>query len=385
MSALRLRRLLLLLPGVQPGGTERHGMDLAGRLAARGLAVTLAGEAGMLAGLPAAPGVTPLPAPIGWDEAAPVPANIARQAEALPALLAQTAPDAVLLSLPWPNAGLGLQQALAATRLPRLVLFHLAASGEAPPGLSEARGQIGLDASLLAAVSAPVAGRVAGFLGCDPGRISLLHNPAPPTLRQDRASARRAIRQRLGLPDSAPVLLFLGRLEDAKGADLLPAIGDRLNATLAIGGEGSLRGMLEARALADPRGLFRVLGRLDDPQMWLAGADALLLPSRLEGAPLVFLEAAAQRCPVIASAAALEALGPAAARMARLVHAPEPAGFAAAAQALLAAPAAARPLLDRAERHARSRTPEAVLTNTLFLLRAAMLRASLASPQETIA
>ena len=95
--------------------------------------------------------------------------------------------------------------------------------------------------------------------------------------------------------------------------------------------------------------------------------------------------AAAQRCPVIASAAALEALGPAAARMARLVHAPEPAGFAAAAQALLAAPAAARPLLDRAERHARSRTPEAVLTNTLFLLRAAMLRASLASPQETIA
>jgi glycosyltransferase involved in cell wall biosynthesis len=181
------------------------------------------------------------------------------------------------------------------------------------------------------------------------------------------------------------VLLFLGRLEEAKGADLLPAIGDRLNVTLAIGGAGSLRGVLEARALADPRGLFRVLGPLEDPQLWLAGADALLLPSRLEGAPLVFLEAAAQRCPVIASAAALEALGPVAGGMARLVAPSEPAGFAAAAQALLADPAGARPLLDRAERHARSRTPQAALTKTLFLLRAAMLRASLDSPQETIA
>lgn len=385
MTALRLRRLLLLLPGVQPGGTERHGLDLAARLAARGLAVTLAGEAAMLAGLPAAPGVTLRPAPIGWEEEAPVAANIAHQAEALPALLAETAPDAVLLSLPWPNAGLGLQMALAETRLPRLVLFHLAPPGEAPPGLAEAQGRLGIEASQLAAVSAPVAGRVAGFLGCDPARIAVLNNPAPPALRQDRAAARRAIRQRLGLPESAPVLLFLGRLEEAKGADLLPAIGDRLTLTLAIGGAGSLRGMLEARALADPRGLFRVLGPLDDPQLWLAGADALLLPSRLEGAPLVFLEAAAQRCPVIASPAALEALGPAAAGMAWLVRPPEPAGFAAAAQALLATPAAARPRLDRAEQHARARSQAAALTNTLFLLRAAMLRASLASPQETIA
>ncbi len=381
-AALRLRRLLLLLPGLNLGGTERHGLDLARRLATQGIDVTLAAEPSLLDTLPQA-GLALRTAAIGWDESLPAEANIARQQAALSPLLAEAAPDAVLLSLPWPNAGLGLQAGLAETHLPRLILLHLATEGPAPPGIAAICARLGLDASVLAAVSAPVARRAAGFFGLDQARIGVLHNPAPLAAPMDRTTARQAVRQRLGLPASAPVLLFLGRLEEAKGADLLPGIGDRLSATLAIGGEGALRGMLEARALADPRGLFRVLGPLPDPALWLAGADAVLLPSRLEGAPLVFLEAAAQRCPVIATAAALEALGPTAPAMARIVATPEVAPFAAAAQALLADSASTGAMLDAAEAHARARSPAAALKATLGLLRAAVLRATLALPQET--
>ena len=49
------------------------------------------------------------------------------------------------------------------------------------------------------------------------------------------------------------------------------------------------------------------MGHVRDVADWSLAADALLLPSRLEGCPLVFLEAAARRCPVVATAAAVEA------------------------------------------------------------------------------
>ena len=43
----------------------------------------------------------------------------------------------------------------------------------------------------------------------------------------------------------------------------------------------------------DPAGWLRMLGQLADPTPWYLAADALVLPSVLEGLPLVFLEAAA--------------------------------------------------------------------------------------------
>ena len=379
----RLNRLLILLPGLRFGGTERHGADLAMRLHSHGIAVTLVADPALLAAWPAALPMPPLlPAAIGWDEAQPVQANADRQAAALIALLPGMTPDAVLISAPWPNAGLGLQRALAGTPLPRILLLHLAADGPPPEGIAAMRPALGLDATILAAVSAPVARRATRLFGVP---VAVLHNPAPPAPMLDRAMARHDIRRQLGLPPGAPVLLFLGRLEEAKGADLLADIGDRLPVTLAIAGDGTLRGLLEARARADPRGLLRVLGPLADPSPWLVGADALLLPSRMEGAPLVFLEAAAARCPVIATAAAMEALGFAANGLARIVERPDAALLAAAAEGLCMNLDGAGAMVSAAAAHAARRSPAAALADTLGLLRAAMLRAILIRSRENTA
>jgi len=114
-----------------------------------------------------------------------------------------------------------------------------------------------------------------------------------------------------------------------------------------------------------------------DPTRWLVGADALLLPSRLEGAPLVFLEAAASRCPVIATAAAMEALGENAHWVARIVEEPDATLLAAAAADILANPVGARAMVDAAAAHAAWRSPNMALDDTLGLLRAAMLHAIL--------
>lgn len=361
-----LRRLLIALPSTRMGGTERHTAELARGLAARGIAVTLAAEPALHPALAplAGPAVALAAAALGWE--APEAAD--RQGAETRRLLAALGPDAAFLPLPWPEAARGLLPALAEAGLPRLLLLHLA--GEPRPF-----AQPGLEGTLLAAVSAPTARRGAAWWGIAPERFAILPNPAPAPAAIDRAMARAALRSGLGLPAEAPLVLFVGRLEEAKGADLLPAISERLPVTLAVAGEGPLGGLLEARAAGDPRGLLRMLGPLADPAPWYAAADALVMPSRLEGAPLVFLEAAAQRCPVVASAAALEALGAAAPRLARIAIAPDAPGLAAALAEALEDQAGTAQRVAAAAAHAARLTPAAALAQAAALLRAAMLGA----------
>lgn len=371
-----LRRLLLALPSVRMGGTERHTAWLARSIAARtGMEVTIAAEPTLHAALAPLMGgaVTLRPAAIGWEKPEPPTARAARQTQAMAALLDEAQPDAVILPMPWPDQGHGLLPVLAAAGLPRLVLFHLAGDAPLPP----APAPLGLDAAMLAAVSAPIARRVARALGVARGAITLLANPAPAPPRMDRAVARAAIRGALGLPHHAPLLLFVGRLEEAKGAEWLPGIAARLQVPVAVAGDGPLRGALETHAAMDPRGgMLRVLGPLADPAPWFLAADALLMPSRIEGVPLTFLEAAAHRCPVIATIAAVEGLGALAHRLVRLAPTADEAGMAAAAAALLAAPAAAQPMIEAAAAHAARQRPEATIEAALGLLRAAVLRAT---------
>lgn len=369
----RLAKLLVALPSVRMGGTERHTMDLARRIAARtGMAVEVAAEPALhphLAPL-LGPGVTLRPAALGW-ESDPPETRAPRQAAAMRDLLGATQADAAFVPLPWPDAGTGLLPVLAEAGLPRLVLLHLAPEAPAPETVPPLR----LDGAVLAAVSAPVARRAALAWGVEEAGIALLANPAPEARAMDRGVARATIRSGLGLPAGAPLVLFVGRLEKAKGADLLPDVSDRLRATLAIAGDGPLRGFLEERAASDPRGLMRMVGRLADPTPWYLAADALLLPSRLEGVPLVVLEAAAHRCPVVATAEAVEGLGDLAPHLTRIAATPDGPGLAAAVTALLAAPAAALPMVEAAAAHAARQTPEAALEAALGLLRAAVLRA----------
>jgi glycosyltransferase involved in cell wall biosynthesis len=104
-----------------------------------------------------------------------------------------------------------------------------------------------------------------------------------------------------------PTVLFLGRLDRAKGADvLLEAFAvvapDVPRARLLLAGEGTERGALEAQARAlgiEPRVDF--LGRRDDPFALLKGATVVALPSRSEGMSNTLLEALAAGCAVVAS------------------------------------------------------------------------------------
>ena len=370
----RLQRLLLALPSIRMGGTERHTAWLARGIAARtGMEVTIAAEPALHAALAPLAGadVALRPAAIGWETPEPSAARAARQAQAMRALLGEARPDAVILPMPWPDQGHGLLPVLAEAALPRLVLFHLAGEAPIPP----ASAPLGLDHAMLAAVSAPIARRAARAIGVPRNLIALLANPAPPPPTMDRAIARAAIRGALGLPHDAPLLLFAGRLEEAKGAEWLPGIAARLQVPLAVAGDGPLRELLQTHAAMDRLGKLRVLGPLADPSPWFLAADALLMPSRIEGVPLVFLEAAAHRCPVIATVAAVEGLGALASRLVRLAPTADEAGMAAAASALLAAPEAARPMIEAAAAHAARQRPEASLDAALGLLRAAVLRA----------
>jgi N-acetylgalactosamine-N,N'-diacetylbacillosaminyl-diphospho-undecaprenol 4-alpha-N-acetylgalactosaminyltransferase len=132
--------------------------------------------------------------------------------------------------------------------------------------------------------------------GVAPERIAPLPNPV------DVASLCRATPMRQ--PGPGRRFTVAGRLTRQKGIDrLLPLFADSDPADhLTILGDGPDRADLGA--LAHRLGLsdqIRFAGFEPAPAPWLAGADAVLLPSRWEGLPNVALEALACGTPVIAT------------------------------------------------------------------------------------
>jgi len=95
-------------------------------------------------------------------------------------------------------------------------------------------------------------------------------------------------------------LLYVGRLDEGKGVELLPAIarglaGAGLDCRLRVAGDGPMRAQLAAEAAVP---CFSLLGSCE-PQVvtrLFQEAHALLLPTESEGLPLVLLEAQAAGC-----------------------------------------------------------------------------------------
>lgn len=119
-------------------------------------------------------------------------------------------------------------------------------------------------------------------------------------------SVRREVRASLGLSESAPVFIAVGRLNPQKNhAGLLAAFAavGAPDACLLIAGEGQLRS-----ALMDQIGRLglaervRLLGVRPDVARLFAAADVFVLASHYEGNPLVVMEAMAAGLPVIATA-----------------------------------------------------------------------------------
>ena len=124
-----------------------------------------------------------------------------------------------------------------------------------------------------------------------------------------RPQAREACRAALGLRDEARLMVFVGRLIEAKGLRELLQAFDALatghpNLELAIVGDGVMRETLHELARRSPAARRIHLPGGVAPEgvaTWIGAGDLLTLPSWSEGYPNVVVEALACGRPVVAS------------------------------------------------------------------------------------
>lgn len=142
-------------------------------------------------------------------------------------------------------------------------------------------------------------------------RVELIANGVPigpePTV-EDRARARA----RMGVPDGARVIGYLGRLHEEKGVDLLidaflASFRTREDVHLVLVGKDGREGhgferALRARAEAEGGRRIHFLGEIMAASSLLAGFDIYVQPSRREGRSLSMLEAMAAGLPTVAQA-----------------------------------------------------------------------------------
>jgi glycosyltransferase involved in cell wall biosynthesis len=199
----------------------------------------------------------------------------------------------------------------------RRVPFVLSAHGSLPgsPGL---RGQVKrvydralvrpmLDRAALLLAQTEHEARLYVQEGGRPKAVRLL--PLP--LDLDAIPAPRGdgfLRERAGLPEGVPLLLFLGRIHHLKGLDVLieavePLLTAREAALVVVGrddGQWQLIAQRHARLLDD--GLLRFIGPLYGEERFQAYADAdvfCLTPRHWEETSLAALEAAAVGTPLV--------------------------------------------------------------------------------------
>lgn len=230
-----------------------------------------------------------------------------------------------------------------------------------------AEGQvIGCSDAVLASCTVE-AMQLADLYGADPNRIRLV----PPGVESaifspgERSQARRAV----GLSPEGPLLLFAGRIQPLKGAEIalaaLAALRGHGDASLAvIGGPSGPDGdetMAQLHRLAGTLGIEDRV-RFVLPQShellssWYRAADVCLVPSRSESFGLVALEAAACGTPVVASAVGGLTTLVNHGETGFLVENRHPRQFAVHAQAILDDPALAASMSMAASRRARRYT-----------------------------
>ena len=167
-------------------------------------------------------------------------------------------------------------------------------------------------ASFIASVSPEVAAQNAEYLagfGVDPGSSTVIHNALDvPRLRALAAEPLETEdREWYGRPGKHVVVA--GRFSAEKNhAELLHAMRDYLDRaeptplTVTLLGAGHLERALRAQAEAlDLVDVVRFRGQVENAFAHMVAADAVLLPSRYEGQPMVLLEALALGTPAVAT------------------------------------------------------------------------------------
>ncbi|HEX2042059.1 MAG TPA: glycosyltransferase [Acidimicrobiales bacterium] len=200
--------------------------------------------------------------------------------------------------------------------LPLVCTFHTLARVKAEAVLGESDGRARAETEVVGCCDAILASseheraELGRLYGAEPERVEVV----PPGVDHELFSPgdRTVARAALGLGEG-PVLLFVGRIQPLKGADVAIETAARLDpdtVLLVVGGPSGPEGQAECRrlaALARDRGVDdRVRFVPPQPHERLAtyyrAADACLVPSRTESFGLVALEAAACGTPVVAAA-----------------------------------------------------------------------------------
>jgi glycosyltransferase involved in cell wall biosynthesis len=154
------------------------------------------------------------------------------------------------------------------------------------------------------AISAAVR-RVLERDGIPSSRIVTVHSGI--NVERVRTTQAGAIRAELGLPDSTPLAVSVGALEDSKDhATLIEAAAALRSAQpelhWVIAGDGALRGRLEGQvARLGVRDRVHLPGRLIEPLRLIATAEVFVMSSKEEGLGTSVLDAMALGVPIAAT------------------------------------------------------------------------------------
>jgi D-inositol-3-phosphate glycosyltransferase len=201
--------------------------------------------------------------------------------------------------------------------VPHIAMFHTLGEvkrrarieEQEPEQRIEAERQIVATADRIVTASTHERGLLARLYGADESRVAVI--PCGVDLDRFRPLDRAAARAAVGLPLDAQVVLFIGRPEPLKGADLLidavAELEDSRPLLVLVGGDerssaylGSLRARADAAGITD-RVRFAGATPQERLPLYYNAADVCVVPSYYESFGLVALEAMACGTPVIAS------------------------------------------------------------------------------------
>lgn len=217
-------------------------------------------------------------------------------------------PDLLHIHHVWPAADRYLSAIARTAGVPHIVITeHI--MGEAHSAGQKALKRNELKrADAVTAVTGAIVDTLVRDYGIERSLVRIVPNGADLPNTQAEDAAAGSWRAKYLVTPLKPLWVVVGRLEEQKGHDVLfdalaEVVKQGMDFTLIVAGDGSRRSWLEQQAVG--RGLaprVQFVGQVEEVGGLLAAADAVLLPSRWEGLPLVLLEAMARARPIVASA-----------------------------------------------------------------------------------
>lgn len=152
-----------------------------------------------------------------------------------------------------------------------------------------------------------VADEIGHYYGVDRNRLHVIYNGVDTAMFHPGLADefRASTRARAGIPDGAPLLLFVGSGFERKGVpQLLRAFAKARNQAAHLAIVGADRKLKAMQAMAAKLGLeqrVHFTGPLKDVRHWYGAADGFVLPTLYDPCPNAALEAFASGLPVVTS------------------------------------------------------------------------------------